>query len=99
VTMLDDSSKPTGLAADPREGSTIHTSATTGPARSLEQATTAALTSLIRTSDERGLEIDVMTLNTRIKTMRAPGSDPSLRVGDARATIFMVLATATGYPA
>lgn len=89
MTMLDDSSKPTGLAADPREGSTIHTSATTGPARSLEQATAAALTSLIRTGDERDLEIDVMTLGTKVLHRRAMNGD----------VFTMVVATATGYPA
>lgn len=89
MTMLNEDATPMGATSDVREGMTVHTSATTGPARSLEQATTAALTSLIRTGDERDLEIDVMTLGTKVLRRRAMNGD-----------IFtMVVATATGYPA
>lgn len=89
MTMLDDDSTLAGLGADLRDGMTVHTSATTGPARSLEQATTAALVSLMRTTDERDLDLDVATLNTKVLRRRCMNGDITT----------MVVATATGYPA
>ena len=89
MTMLNEDATPMGTTADVREGMTVHTSATTGPARSLEAATTAALTSLLRTADERDLEVDVTTLGTKVLHRRCRNGDITT----------MVIATATGYPA
>lgn len=80
-----------GIARDEREGRSVHTSATTGPNRTLEEATTAALTSLVRTADETDLVVDAATLTTQVKTMRVQGSAPRV--------ILMVVAYAIAYPA
>lgn len=77
-----------GIARDEREGRSVHTSATTGVNRTLEEATAAALTSLVRTADENDLIVDITTLATQVKTMRAPGR-----------AVLMVIATAVAYPA
>lgn len=77
-----------GIEPDAREGSTLRTSATTGPERDLEQAVTAALTSLLRIADDRGVELDATTVTTRTKVMWD-------RAGNATATL--IIATGVAY--
>lgn len=79
-----------GIARDEREGRSMHTSATTGPNRTIEEATTAALTSLVRTADENDLIVDTTTLTTQVKTIRTPRGST---------IILMVVAFAIAYPA
>jgi hypothetical protein len=75
-----------GIARDEREGTTLRASATTGRDRTIEAATTAALTSLFRVAELRFAEIDATTVAVRTKAMRTPGG-----------AVVMVVATATAY--
>jgi hypothetical protein len=92
---LDDSSS--GIAPDTREGTSLRTSATTGPGRNLEEAMTTALTSLVRQADLRFADLDATSIATATKLMRVPGSDMNISLGDARVTVFLVIATGTAY--
>lgn len=82
-----------GIAPDEREGTTLRTSATSGPMRTLEEATRAALISLVRLADGKHVELDAGTVTTEVKRMRATGQVPAAFAG------HLVIATGIGYPA
>lgn len=92
---LDDSSS--GIAPDTREGTSLRTSATTGAGRTLEEAMTTALTSLLRQADMRDADLDATSVATTTKLMRVPGSDMNISLGDSRVTVFLVIATGIAY--
>lgn len=82
-----------GITPDKREGTTLRTSATSGPMRTLEQATRAALISLVRLADGKHTQLDAATITTEVKRMRATGQIPAAFGG------HLVIATGTAYPA
>lgn len=90
-------STASGIEPDAREGTTLRTSATTGAGRTLEDAMTTALTSLLRQADLRFADLDAASVATTTKLMRVPGSDMNISLGDARVTVFLVIATGTAY--
>jgi hypothetical protein len=84
--MLADSNSSFGIAPDTRQGIPLRTSATTGAARTLEQAMTVALTTLVRQADLQYADLDVMTVSTQTLVRRHPGG-----------SVLMVVASGMAY--